>query len=121
MAKIKGLNKLNSNLNNVTKHALVSSDASMRKSLLLIKNNAQKRTPVDTGLLRSSASIKIDYKGARGVIGYVYYTPNYALYVHEILTTFHPVGEAKFLWNAAMSMKEEILNIFFSGLSEVTN
>lgn len=61
---------------------------------------ARRRTPVDTGALRQSGlveepTIKGDAIAVR--IGFGGPAAPYAVYVHEDLHAFHPVGQAKFL------------------------
>ena len=56
-----------------------------------------KRTPVDFGPLRASAHVKLpETKGGVTSVTLAYGT-DYAVYVHEIVTTAHTVGQAKFL------------------------
>lgn len=60
---------------------------------------AKQRTPVDSGALRSSGlvtkvsetSVELSFGGAASA---------YAVIVHENLTNYHPVGQAKFLESA---------------------
>ena len=72
---------------------------------------AKLRTPVDTGTLRSSGlvtkvsdtRVELSFGGAASA---------YAAIVHENLTSYHPVGQAKFLesaileWQAAGGIQE---------------
>jgi len=59
-----------------------------------------RRTPVDQEPLRASAHVKLP-KTRRGTTTVVLaYGTDYAVYVHEILTSFHKVGRAKFLESA---------------------
>lgn len=66
----------------------------------LIMTDAKRRTPVSPGggTLRSSGLVTSDDKETRLTFGGA--AASYAIYVHEILTNYHPVGEAKFLENA---------------------
>jgi hypothetical protein len=64
-------------------------------ALELVKEEAVRRCPIDTGALRKSARVKI-----RGNTGSINFGMSYAIYVHERLDLRHPVGEAKFLENA---------------------
>lgn len=50
--------------------------------------------PVDTGALRGSHVVDISDGGLTAKVGY---GKDYALAVHEILDSHHPVGEAKYL------------------------
>ncbi len=59
---------------------------------------AKQRTPVDTGALRSSGMVTAKGNGAELSFGGA--ASSYAIFVHEILTSAHPVGQAKFLESA---------------------
>jgi hypothetical protein len=76
----------------------------MPYALELVKEEAVRRCPIDTGALRNSARVKI-----RGNTGGISFEMPYASYVHEILHYRHPVGEAKFLENAWRVKKKEFL------------
>jgi hypothetical protein len=61
---------------------------------------AKRRTPVDTDALRSSGLVTgPNYSSGRIAVELAFGGPAapYALYVHEDLEAFHPVGQAKFL------------------------
>lgn len=58
------------------------------------------RTPIDTGFLRASGSKKVEKVSSRGAFASISFKAPYAIYVHEILSNFHPIGEAKFLERA---------------------
>ena len=61
---------------------------------------SKRRTPVDTGNLRSSGHVKPPKtKGGETEVMLAYGT-DYAIYVHEILTATHPSGQAKYLESA---------------------
>jgi hypothetical protein len=74
----------------------------MPYALELVKEEAVRRCPIDTGALRQSARVKV-----RGNTGSISFEMPYALYVHEILHYRHPVGEAKFLENAWRVKRQE--------------
>jgi hypothetical protein len=80
----------------------------MPYALELVKEEAVRRCPIDTGKLRKSARVKM--RGNTGSISFgddleIYY----AIYVHERLDLHHPVGEAKFLEKAWNVKKNEFL------------
>lgn len=68
---------------------------------------AKRRTPVDTtahaphpGQLRASGGVMEPERHGRNISVTLYFgggAVDYAIYVHEILENFHPVGQAKFL------------------------
>lgn len=74
------------------------------KFALLVQREAQKRTPVDTGALRNSAATRLTDNGLRGFYVDVSFMQFYAVFVHENLHAYHPVGEAKYLENAVRAM-----------------
>ena len=68
------------------------------------------RTPKDLGPLRASGHVKLPKtKGGVSWVTLAYGT-DYAVYVHEILTTKHTVGQAKFL--------ESAVNANFKGMAD---
>ena len=82
----------------------------LSKILLNVERESIKRTPIDTGHLRRSAAgnstvYSADKKGAKGI---VYYTANYAVWVHERTEMRHTVGEAKYLQNAIADVKRSL-------------
>lgn len=73
--------------------------AAVRAELEIESTESQRRTPVDTGALRSSHRVTVEGEG-RDVVGTISVggpAAPYALAVHENLEAFHPVGQAKFL------------------------
>lgn len=61
---------------------------------------ARERTPVETGDLRRSGFVQppeIDRDAVSVTLGFGGPAAPYAVYVHENLEAFHPVGQAKFL------------------------
>lgn len=101
--KMKGIKRLLANLETLRKvKGAKSYRAALTKVLLKAEAESMRRTPVDTGNLRSSAAgnARITSSGPKGASGVVYYTANYAVFVHERTELKHNVGEAKFLHNA---------------------
>jgi len=90
--------------------------AALYQEAQLVKTKAQDLTPVDTGALRSSAFVdepKSDSAGVYVELGFGgtatktnpktgVLTSSYAIAVHENLHSHHPVGQAKFLEQAAI-------------------
>lgn len=61
---------------------------------------AKRRTPWDTGALRSSGHVQPPRRDGSGVsvtLGFGGSAAPYAIFVHENLEAFHPNGQAKFL------------------------
>lgn len=66
----------------------------------LVMTDAKKRTPVDTGRLRSTGHVQ-EPRLRRSMVEVILgFGTDYALFVHEILENRHEVGEAKFLERA---------------------
>ena len=73
-----------------------SANKGIEKALEGVKTSAMQETPVDTGKLRSSFRISKDSQ-SKGIKYTLKNDTEYAVYVHEILTNYHPVGKAKYL------------------------
>lgn len=71
---------------------------------------AKEKTPVDTGFLKSSGEVVEESDGWM-----VRFTAKYALPVHERTEVNHPVGQAKFLEDAAevVMTQEAVAEIIF--------
>jgi hypothetical protein len=70
-----------------------------------VRLDSMKRTPVDTGALKSSHTVsspKLTSDGVEVTIGVGGASADYAVYVHEDLSKRHPNGEAKFLERAVL-------------------
>lgn len=110
-ANIRGLREFKRNLNTVVNGlGPVSYKKALIRGLIIIEGESMRRTPVDTGKLRSSAAgnsriTQIKNSGAKGI---VFYTANYAIYVHERTELKHTNGEAKFLQNAISAVMGQI-------------
>jgi len=113
MAKVIGTHKFKVNLDKIASRNLPKAYSSAMTAITLsIKGDSQKRAPVDTGFLKSSAYaniLKVDKNGTTGIVGY---TANYATYVHEQTWKKHTVGEAKFLENAVKNISSKFTEIF---------
>lgn len=81
----------------------------------LIMIEAKNRCPVDTGALKASGKVRppkitdglvIESHGSFGDADKVYY----ATYVHEILWTRHPIGQAKYYESALMEAVPGLTN-----------
>lgn len=81
----------------------------IQQALMIVVKEAQYRCPLDTGYLLSHWMIK----RSRGTWS-IEFTADYALYVHERLDVYHPLGEAKFLENAWNVKKNEFLDFLYS-------
>jgi hypothetical protein len=66
----------------------------------LMMTESKRNTPVDKGLLRASGEVRYPAPTSTRTFASLDYTEDYAVYVHEDLTVYHPVGHAKFLEKA---------------------
>ena len=89
-------------------------DKAVQKTVLLVKGESKRRTPVDTGRLRTSIKTK-----TRQLEGEVFTDVKYAIAVHENLKSRHPTGEAKYLENAIKHSKPRIQKFFKDAIKEV--
>lgn len=113
MASVTGINRLRAKLNRIDTRDLPKAYGSAMTAVTLeVKGNSQKRTPVDTGYLKSSAYSNLVKVNEYGVVGTVGYSANYAIYVHEHTWKKHQVGEAKFLENAVKHIISKVPEIF---------
>ncbi len=85
-------------------------DAGLNLAALALQAEAQKRCPVDTGALRASAYTR--RSGSGDLIEYrVGFSQHYAVYVHEMTNANFKVGQAKFLEEPFMILRNDLLNM----------
>jgi hypothetical protein len=108
--KIEGVADFQDKLNKIRSSVPKALTTVMSEFVLKVQNEAMKRTPVDTGNLRSSYRTMVSQLPKRGVVGRVVNKAEYATYVHERTELRHDVGEAKFLHNAVMEKRHELRN-----------
>lgn len=83
----------------------------LKRAGLYLQRQSQKVVPVDQGNLKGSAGTKAEGTGWTTVVT-VYYTAEYAIYVHERTDLKHQPGKiAKFLETPMRENKREILDI----------
>ncbi len=99
--------KVLKNLNKEIKKIKGRSMAGLAAAALLVKGEAQKNTPVDTGNLKNSAYTKLNKEREYAEVGY---TAFYAPFVHEIDKNYI-VGSWKFLAKALYDNTKRILTI----------
>ncbi len=83
-------------------------EGAMLAELHVVREKSMERTPVDTGSLRASHTVKVErqWRDVVGIIGVGGSAAPYAVYVHEDLHKHHPVGQAKFL---EQTLREEAM------------
>ena len=74
-----------------------------------MQREAQKLVPVDTGALKASAMTDLIKGPTPKVV--VKFTQQYAIYVHEDLWAYHPVGQAKYLEEPYRQLKPRLVYI----------
>jgi len=88
----------------------------VEKTALLVEGEAARRTPVDTGHLKTSIRSKT-FKDK--LAGEVFTAVRYAIPVHENLRARHRVGEAKYLERAAKHSVPRINKFFKDAVSNI--
>lgn len=79
----------------------------LKAGALLIQRDSVKRTPLEFGTLRKSCGTRAMGAGWETEV-MVFYTASYAIYVHEILSNNHPIGEAEFLKKAVVTQANAV-------------
>lgn len=77
---------------------------------------SKRRTPVDTGRLRASAWVSLPERHGNRVRVNLNYGTEYAIFVHEILSARHNVGQAKFLASAVNDTQDKFNRIFTNAI-----
>ena len=91
-------------------------DRAVKKTALLVQGEAKRRTPVDTGRLKTSIKSKT-FKSK--LSGEVFTAVRYAIPVHENLRARHTVGEAKYLERAAKQSVPRINKFFKDAIKNI--
>lgn len=104
-----GLDRILKNLNQQISNIEGANEQGLLQAALLIKREAQEKTPVDTGNLKNSAYT--DSEGGDEPSAVIGYQASYAPFVHEDLEARHDNGEAKFLEKALNENQNQILEI----------
>jgi hypothetical protein len=98
-------------MNKQVKKIRTRTRAGVISALLVVKRDALKMTPVDTGNLRGSNYTDV-FLTVKGVVGEIGYTASYAPYVHEVDKHYRKSGTSwKFLEKALIQNKEKIIQI----------
>ncbi len=94
--KITNLDKLQRKMNQAPDNLLRFMEQSMGKAIAMVEGEVKRRTPVDTGLLRSSIGGAKGYKYIKPLKAEIGTNVNYAIYVNEG-TARHLTGGNKFM------------------------
>ena len=82
---------------------------------------AKAQTPVDLGTLRASGHVEPPKVGPANVsvtAGFGGGAADYAIYVHEIMTNHHPVGNAKFLERPFLERAPQVVRNLAEGVAK---
>ena len=96
--------------------SIVAVDAINLKIAQDILDDSNALVPVDSGNLQRSGEIYVDNQNKVQV----YYTEDYAIYVHEDLSTNHPNGEAKFLEKSINKNKKKLEKAIAAELKRIS-
>lgn len=112
--KVKNIEKAKKLLKSRPTEVRKELDNTVRKTALIVQGEAKRRTPVDTGRLRTSIKTKTSQ-----LEGEVFTDVKYAIAVHENIKSRHTVGEAKYLENAIKQSLPKIERFFKNAIKKV--
>lgn len=101
-------------LDEITDAVMAAIPAATFKAMEHLRQVAVDKTPIETGDLRSSASVEAIQGGAS-----VYYPGPYARYQHYVLDLRHEVGQALYLEQPLVQETPRILDIVATELRRV--
>lgn len=107
--KLEGVDIVLRNLNKEIQGIDNRTRSGLGAAALVVKADALKETPVDTGNLRQSAYTEV-FDSPEGYSAVIGYTASYAPYVHEIDKNYN-VGNWQFLRNSLMQNETRVLRI----------
>lgn len=96
-----GLDRLASRMSSAPRELEKQLAKALGRSIAMAETESKRRTPVDTGYLRSSIGGAGGFSFVRGFTAGVGTNVNYAIFVHERIGLRHPVGGAKFMEKGA--------------------
>ncbi len=96
-----------------TKHQL---GLAIAKTVKAVEAETKRRTPVDTGRLRTSIQAREFPSALEGEVGT---TVIYAIIQHESIHFRHRVGEARFMSNAVRHLNRNIQQFFIQAMENV--
>ncbi len=112
--QIKGADLLLKNLGILQKYAATEVAAAAYEVMEIDMGEAKSRTPVDTGVLRSSGFVNPPVRRGRGfeiTLGFGGAAKDYAVPQHERKDYFHKVGQAKYLESVLDEHRDEYPSI----------
>lgn len=109
---IRGLPQLKSRLMQIARVAPLALGAALFEEAEIEATESRRRTPVEFGALRDSTHVtrpEVSSGSVEVTIGVGGPAAPYAIYVHENLENFHPVGQAKFLESTILESRPFML------------
>ena len=111
-------------LNSKLRRHQYATERGLRKGLLkaglALQRESQKIVPIDTGVLRNSASTRLEDWGfqSKAIVGY---ETDYAIYVHEDLEARHKPGkQAKYLEQPLREHSDRLIGIVIKEINKET-
>ena len=105
MSEVRGVDRLMTNLSRLARVLPDEAAKALYAEALVIRTESMRRTPVDTGTLRSTHVVSEPTRSGNTIevrIGVGGPAAPYALYVHENVHARHGSGQAKFLESALL-------------------
>lgn len=115
-ASIKGAVALKQRMKQVSHETKLKWERACRAAARHVQEVSINLTPMDTGVLRSSCGMTRISAGWYAHFQ-IYYSAGYAIYVHEMVDNYHPIGEAEFLKKAVLRSETEVMNIMHNYMS----
>jgi len=115
---VKGFSEVKSKLQKIPNKMQDSGVEGLREVGKQIFDSSQAQVPVDTGALRSSATMT--ESGGKNLTITIAYNADYALYVHEKLGNVHPHGNAKYLENPFNQYAPTLEKVVQSKIGDIT-
>ena len=120
MNRIIGADKLKAKIDRIrSRKGPTSYRRALLSFMLKVEHDSVTITPIDTGNLRASGTgnATITSSDSRGASGVVFYTADYAVYVHERTELRHNVGQSKFLETAIKKNLNRMVNSLGTNIS----
>ena len=109
---IKGAVALKQKMKQVSHETKLKWERAVRAAARHIQEVSIDLTPLDTGTLRNSCGM-VRISAGWYANFQIYYSAEYAVYVHEMVENYHPVGEAEFLKKAIMRSEADVANMMY--------
>lgn len=115
---VTGLKELNERFNDAPDIVESEVQQALSDSIAMVETESKRRTPVDTGLLRSSIGGEQGFNFVKGLTAGVGTNVKYAIFVHEGRGK-HKVGEREFMKKGAEASREFINRMFSKAMKNI--